>query len=165
MNISIRGRMKRAKEFKTIKAAQNFLEEQYSEYVESLDRTTLRNISGIQSTSRYDNRFNDKDVVDAIRNSIDKFPGIPEDIIVYRAGTIKEENRTFVSGSFIKSIVLNQFTEDKKEENLHKILLTKGSKIIPLYPINRLANINDVEMELILDTRRLKKHLFFYEYK
>lgn len=150
---------KQAKKFKNFEEAKQFCMTYYFDFVKEIDIQCLNKIMSIQSSGL--NNMDDKEVVDTIRNFIDKFPGVPFDIIVYRGGDMNIINRTFLSGSFIKNISLN--FADRNIVKLHKVLVNKGEKIIPLYPINQLLNMDDPEMELILDTTKLKKHLFFYE--
>ena len=105
----------------------------------------------------------DKDIIKTIDDNICFFPEVPNDIIVYRGGKMKIKNRPYLSGTFLYDVGFNYSNGNIK--NLHKIIVKKGARIIPLYPFNKLYNFADPEMEIILDSSRLTKKLNYYIYK
>ena len=149
----LKKRVESAKEFFDFEEAQKFCELYYSDYVKRLDDALIRKIMRIESAGR--NCMYDGEVIDAIKRALKMFPSIPFDIIVYRGGDLWISDRPFLSGSFLKDIAVGFAKGD--ESDLHRILLRKGAKIIPIYSLNHLViNHGDPEMELILDMRKRK---------
>lgn len=71
------------------------------------------------------------------------------------------KNRPYLSATFSKSIAVNRFS-NTLGTNIHKIVLKKGSKIIPLRILN--PDGLDSEDELIIDQSKLRYHLTHYNY-
>lgn len=141
--------------------AQKFCLSVYLNHVKNLDKSTIIKIMSIQSHGlKIDT---DKDIIKTIDDNICFFPEVPNDIIVYRGGKMKIKNRPYLSGTFLYDVGFNYSNGNIK--NMHKIIVKKGARIIPLYPFNKLYNFADPEMEIILDSSRLTKKLNYYIYK
>ena len=143
----------KCKEFSDYDEAENFCKEFYCKDTKSLDRVIVANMMTIQSHGLSLPR--DEKAIIAIETVIDTFPSTPFDIIVYRGGDLFFSNRPYLSASFLKKVAF-QFSQNNFN-NLHKIVIKKGTKIIPLYALNQLNNIADPEMEIIFDARKLRK--------
>ncbi len=116
-------------------------------------------IGCIQSSALYDDGSRD-DVIEAIENCFNNVPETPYDIIAWRAGKMKEQNRRYVSASLLKETAERYKTE---KTNIHKIVIRQGSKIFPLRALGK--DYGDNEAEIIIDTKHLKRRLGYYEYK
>ena len=116
-------------------------------------------IGCIQSSAIYDDGRRD-DVVEAIENCFKCVPKTPYDIIAWRAGKMKEQNRRYVSASLLKETAERYKTE---KTSVHKIVIRQGSKIFPLRALGK--DYGDNEAEIIIDTKQLKRRLGYYEYK
>lgn len=150
-----------ARKFTSFIEAQEFCLEFYFEHVKTLNEAIINKIMSIESHGLSAKR--DEEIIETIKICIHEFPEVPYDIIIYRGGNMKEKDRPYLSGTFIESI--GQQFADGNPKKLHKIVVKKGAKIIPLFPINQLFNIGDPEMEIILETTKLKKHLNYYCYQ
>ncbi len=125
------------------------------EYLNSKERLL---IGCIQSSAVYDSCRDD--VVEAIENCFKSVPETPYDIIAWRAGKMKEQNRRYVSASLLKETAERYKTE---KTSVHKIIIRQGSKIFPLRALGK--DYGDNEAEIIIDTNHLKRRLGYYEYK
>lgn len=153
--------MKMAREFREIDEAIEYAVEQYAIFADNIEENERLKISIIQNRG-LDLRYEyDPECIEAIERAMDKSPELSEEIIVYRAGKMKDKFQPYLSASFCKSVAKDKFANGK-ETNTHKIILRKGSKIIPLCVIN--TDHRDPEAELIIDVSCLKRRLGYYEY-
>ncbi len=149
-----------ARKFSTIQEAQEFCMKIYFDHVKAVDEITCLKIMAIQSHGL--RLPDDEEEIKAIEMNIDRFPEIPYDIIIYRGGCMKEKNRPYLSGAFLENMAM-KFAVDAAKD-LYKIVVKKGAKIIPLFPINQICNIGDPEMEIVFDSEKAIKHWKYYEY-
>lgn len=140
----------------------NFITSYYAEFVQQLDPKDIINICSIQSHGLQQNSWiNDTEAIASIEKAMKLVPGLPIEITVYRAGKMKIQDRPYLSATFSKSIAINRFS-NTLGTNIHKIVLKKGSKIIPLCILN--TDGLDPEDELIIAQSKLQYHLTHYNY-
>lgn len=150
-----------AKEFIEMNEAINYSLEHYVNFTDEIEESDKMKIATIQSHGLVLGAEYDDECIDAIRRNMINCPELLEDIIVYRGGKMNYNNRPYLSASFLKCIAKEKFANGS-EFKTHKIILKKGSKIIPLCAINSWHG--DPEAELILDASCLRKHFGYYEY-
>lgn len=164
--------------FKSDKEAQDFCMKIYYPYAKRLDDIDLTFMMNIQSHSLSYNDPTDRKCIDAIKRAMEQFPGLPYDIILYRAGFMKFPDRLYLSSTFMENIALETFANNDSSL-VHKIVARKGAKIIPSYALNHvhdsdpennsgfetITGTGDTEMEVIIDASKLKKHGKYYIYE
>lgn len=144
------------KEFVNKQEATEFALEYYETFAKSLGE--LRNrVGSIQASGRYTTEYQDKICIDAIREMFRNCPKTPFDIVAYRCGGMKYDNRPYLSASLLKSGALGY------GDCPNKIVIKKGSLIFPLRAIS--LAYSDSEAEIIIITKCLKKKSDYYIYK
>ena len=94
---------------------------------------------------------------DATDSIINTCPTLNKDIIVYRAGKIGQKSRRYVSASLLREI------PGSHSRFVKKILLPQGTRFFPSFAFMPESAV-DSELEIIIDNRYIKKHLWGYVY-
>lgn len=71
---------------------------------------------------------------------------------------MKFSDRPYLSASLLKKEAEDYIS---KGNHLHKIIIKKGAKIIPLFSLGE----DYRQTEIIIETARLKNRIFYYLYK
>lgn len=148
------------------KEIKKFFDAYYAEFVKELDKKDIELIRRIQSHGLQKGVVinpwaTDDESIGAIEDAMKIVPGLPRDLIVYRVGKMKIKDRPYLSATYSKDIAVEQIADGDKSK-LHKIVLRKGCKIIPLRILNE--DGYDGEKEIIINQSKLKYRLTHYEY-
>ena len=115
----------------------------------------------IQSHGLKINTWLDNPIIEKYHEEIPKFSPVPFDVVVYRGGDMKIPNRPFLSASFFKETAFKKFANNKKRM-LHKIIIRKGSCVVPVLYLFVPGSF--AEQEVVLDVSRLHRKIGYYEY-
>lgn len=132
----------------------------WGDYIRDMDEDVLHKLISIQSHGLKRGISYDDSVIKAYETEIHKVPPVPFDIIVFRGGKMKEQDRPFLSASFYKSKAL-YFARNKKF-NLHSIVIRKGARIIPSLYLWHPGSFS--EKEVVLDASHFHIRIGYYEY-
>lgn len=151
--------VEQARIFKNAEETTKFTLKYYESFFQSLSPKEKGLIGAIQASGiqKGDGREDSMLAIDRCLNAV---PGLPYDIIVWRGGDMKFKDRPFVSASLLEEIALKYC--HGRRRYLHKIIVKKGAKIIPLRAIDK--DYGDGEAEVIIDTKRLKNKMCNYVY-
>ena len=147
---------KEIKEFVDKQEAKGFALEFYGDFANSLGELRTK-VGSIQASGRYTTEPQDKFCIDAIKEMFWNCPKTPFDIVAYRCGEMKYDNRPYLSASLLKSGALGH------GDCPNKIVIKKGSLIFPLRALG--LAYGDSEAEIIIVTKCLKKKSGYYIYK
>ena len=149
-----------AKEYTNDSELIEFCENTWGDYIRDMDEDVLHKLISIQSHGLKRGISFDDSVIQVYETEILKVPPIPFDIIVYRGGKIKEQDRPFLSASFYKSKAI-EFARNKRL-NLHSIIVRKGARIIPSLYLWYPGSFS--EKEVVLDVSRFHMRIGYYDY-
>ena len=127
-------------------------------------------IGTISAHSLYQNRpywHDDSAAIEAIRKAFEIVPGVPEDIIIYRGGCLKDRKyyRQYYSASFSKDTAMG-YAKSNNVYNplkLHSIHVTRGAKILPLCSVRKTVG-RDAEYEIVIDDSKIRNYFFYIKY-
>lgn len=123
-------------------------------------------IGMISAHSQYEDRpyWGDcSETISIIKKAIELVPPVPENIVIYRGCCIHDRKfkRQFVSASFSRETAF--YFANYKRLRLHKIIVSKGARIIPLCAVRKGKHM-DPEYEIIVDSYRIKNRLLYCRY-
>lgn len=149
------------KEYTDYDELKDFCEKTWGDYIRELDNFTITQLLCIQSHGLKINTWLDNPIIEKYHEEIPKFPPVPFDVVVYRGGDMKIPNRPFLSTSFFKETAFKKFANNKKKK-LHKIIIRKGSCVVPVLYLFEPGSF--AEQEVVLDVSRLHRKIGYYEY-
>jgi hypothetical protein len=140
--------------FYSVEEVKVFLKEYYETYLHNLTASETNLIisshsHGMRSTDEYD-----CSVIETIKRVLNDVPPTPYNIALFRGDDrnyYKDKMRPFLAHTFLKCTAEN-FT---KKDNIYKIYIPAGSKILPTCGLKPLGSFP--EQEVILETAKLKK--------
>lgn len=152
-----------AKKFNNSKQATDFALEFYKDFVDKVLSILEQNKIGmIQASGRYDDNPLDIACIDAIEKCFTKCPPVPYDIVAYRAGKMRFNNRPYISASLLLSIA-KEYNNKLGKIGVHKIIIKKNAKIFPLRALGK--EYGDQEAEIIISSKELERRFGYYLYK
>ena len=144
--------------FEDAQGATRFALDYYEEYAQTLTKKEKHLIGTIQSSGLVIGDGRD-DSIDAIEKCLSVCPEVPYDIIAWRAGEMSFFNRPLLSASLLKCSAMRY---GDSEQDVHKIIIEKGSKIFPLRALDK--DYGDEEAESIIATNCLHGDDLLYRY-
>lgn len=151
----------------------DFCDQTWGKYISSLDHSILMLLLAEQGHSLKEKKqctqVQDKidiEIIETIRKKLPEFPPLPYDVLIYRGGPMNIPERPYLPASFFKNDSLKVFAHNNTRL-LHKIVLRKGSHIIPsLYLTLENCKVDGrlAEHEVIIDVSCLHKKTGYYEY-
>ena len=137
--------------------ADDYVGRNYKDLSKSLCGIDLGRIMSICSHSL--NTISDKNAIEEIEKAFSVIKGLPDNVVLFRSGEMRIENRPYLSASFCADISRNYLSFPSVYP--HVIIAKKNSRIIPLRAITEHAG----ETEVIIDSRRLEREGNYYIYK
>lgn len=149
-----------AKEYTNDSELIELCESTWGDYVRDMDEDVLHKLISIQSHGLKRGTNFDDSVIQTYETEILRVPPVPFDVVVFRGGQMKVQDRPFLSASFYKNKALN-FVGNKRF-NLHTIIIRKGAKIIPSLYLWYPGSFS--EKEVVLDVSHFHMRIGYYEY-
>lgn len=149
------------KEYSKNDELKTFCEQTWGDYIRKLDKSIISYLLSIQSHGLTQGSWFDDKVIRTYHEELPKFPPVPFNILVYRGGDMKIPERPFLSASFYKKTALEKFADNKKSR-LHKVIIRKGSHIVPSLYLWYPGSFN--EQEVVLDVSCLHRRFGYYDY-
>ena len=126
---------------------------EYQEALKKLPTDVLHMIGQLQNTGGCSAENMPKVIA-----AIEMMPPTSKELIAWRCGEMKASGKAFISATLWKDVA-KKYQGYNKFSRIHPIVISAGTRFLPLAPVNStlFGLYDDPELEVLLDTKHLVK--------